>query len=111
MASSMQFQLKNTICQEILVWKDLKMQIFPPVQCVSGLEQEAAGLETEESLAGFNIREANHTIFKEVEFFKLGNPTTPFKRDQAEPMKYYGRVKCVQGKLGDKHRITLKVLR
>ena len=39
---------------------------LPPVQCVSGLEQEAAGLETEESLAGFNIREANHTILKDV---------------------------------------------
>ena len=58
---------------------------LPPVQCVSGLEEEAAGLETEESLAGFNIREANHTILKkDVEFFKLGNPTTPFRRGRVE---------------------------
>ena len=47
---------------------------LPPVQCVSGLEQEAAGLETEESLAGFNIREANHTIFKRCGVFQAGEP-------------------------------------
>ena len=74
MASSMQFQLKKHYLPGNSCLERFKNANLPPVQCLSGLEQEAAGLETEESLAGFNIREANHTIFKRCGVFQAGEP-------------------------------------